>query len=226
MNIQLNNVKKSYQTGQETIHVLKNVNVELKSGCWLTITGPSGSGKTTLMRCLSGLESVDQGSILLDNFKMSNEKEEKTRAFRREHIGYIFQDFQLFDQFNLLTNVIVPLLPYEKKSVIEQKAKRLIEQFGLSERMYHKPSQLSGGEKQRTAIVRALMNDPKLLICDEPTGNLDVNSRDQTMEVLKDIQQQGVTIILVTHDLELTSYSDVHAMMRDGHVNYSSLSYA
>ncbi|MCZ0701930.1 ABC-type lipoprotein export system ATPase subunit [Natronobacillus azotifigens] len=226
MNIQLNNVKKSYQTEQETIHVLKNVNVELESGCWLTITGPSGSGKTTLMRCLSGLESVDQGSILLGDFEMSKEKEEKTRAFRREHIGYVFQDFQLFDQFNLLTNVMVPLLPYEKKSVIEQKAKQLIEQFGLSERMYHKPSQLSGGEKQRTAIVRALMNDPKLLICDEPTGNLDVNSRDQTMKVLKDIQQQGVTIILVTHDLELTSYSDVHAMMRDGQVNFSSLSYA
>lgn len=218
MHIELLNIHKGYKTSADSIHVLKDITCTIEAGEWLTITGPSGSGKTTLLRCLSAIESVDEGDITVDDLQLKTATEDEQRRFRRESVGYIFQDFQLFDQFDVLTNVIIPQLPDHKREEIEKRAKQLLERVGLSERLDHMPSQLSGGEKQRVAIARALMNDPKILLCDEPTGSLDVENRDQIIEALQEIHSQGVTIILVTHDPELGEFGNTMYELRAGHL--------
>ena len=223
MHIKLQNVSKSYQSGRESIHVLKEIGFTIESGSWLTITGPSGSGKTTLMRLLSGIELADKGQITLGELDAMIATEEERRSFRRDFVGYIFQDFQLFDQFDVLTNVMIPLLPYKSKVEVEKKAKEILEMVGLHHRLKHMPSQISGGEKQRTAIARALMNDPQLILCDEPTGNLDLENRNHIMSILQGIHQKGVTIVLVTHDPELAKYGDMRFEMRDGKVSDMTL---
>lgn len=214
--IKIKNVTKSYQLNKEKVHVLKGIDFEVESGDWLTITGPSGSGKTTLLKVLSGIEQPDEGSIMIGDFHISEGSEEERRNFRRDNIGYIFQDFQLFEQFNLLLNVMIPLLPYEKKEQIEKKAKEILANVNLSHREKHRPAMVSGGEKQRTAIARSLINRPNILLCDEPTGNLDVDSRNHVMSILKDLQKEEITIILVTHDTELSTYGNHLFEMRDG----------
>ena len=216
MRIKLHNLNKTYQSGIETTRVLRDIDLVIESGSWLTITGPSGSGKTTLMRCLSAIEKADSGNARLGQLDVMVASEEERRQFRRNHLGYIFQDFQLFQQFDVLTNVMIPLLPYQARITIERKAKELLETVGLSHRSHHMPSQLSGGEKQRVAIARALMNDPQLLLCDEPTGNLDLENRNKIMETIKQIHRQGVTVVLVTHDPELAQFGDILYEMRDG----------
>ena len=218
MHIKLHNVNKTYSTGVESIHVLKDIDVTMEAGNWLTITGPSGSGKTTLMRCLSAIERPDTGQLTIGQLDAMTASEEERRSFRRNHVGYIFQDYQLFDQFDVLTNVMIPLLPYEPRETVEKKAKELLETVGLLQRKTHMPSQISGGEKQRTAIARALMNDPQLILCDEPTGSLDLDSRNQIMEILREQHQQGVTIVLVTHDQQLAEYGDLQFELRDGRI--------
>lgn len=207
----------------ESIHVLKNLHITIESGNWLTITGPSGSGKTTLLRCISAIEQVDSGKVEIGELDMMNASEEERRRFRRKHTGYIFQDYQLFDQFDVLTNVMIPLLPYEPRKIVEEKAIQLLDTVGLLPRKSHMPAQLSGGEKQRTAIARALMNDPQLILCDEPTGNLDMNNRNHIMKILKEIHRQGATIVFVTHDQELAAVGDVHFEMRDGLLQIKSV---
>ena len=215
MEVRFKGVSKTYQTGAESVHVLKDVHFHIQSGDWLTITGASGSGKTTLLRCISAIELADSGDVLLGGMDPAAVKEEERRAFRREYMGYITQDCQLFEQFDILKNVMIPLLPYRPHKEAEEKAKQLLDRVGLSERLKHVPSQLSGGEKQRAAIARALMNDPKLIICDEPTGNLDLDNRNRIMDLLSDIHQKDVTIILVTHDTELAHFGNVHYEMRN-----------
>ena len=145
MHIKLNNVNKTYSTGVESIHVLKDIDVIMEAGSWLTITGPSGSGKTTLMRCLSAIEQADTGQVIIGQLDAMTASGEERRSFRRNHVGYIFQDYQLFDQFDVLTNVMIPLLPYEPREAVEKKAKELLETVGLLQRKTHMPSQISGG---------------------------------------------------------------------------------
>lgn len=216
MHIELDHIHKTYETNVDFIHVLKDVSCTIDTGEWLTITGPSGSGKTTLLRCLSAIELVDEGNVTVGDLKLKTISEDERRRFRRENVGYIFQDFQLFDQFDALTNVMIPQLPDHKREKIEQRAKHLLELVGLSDRFYHMPTQLSGGEKQRVAIARALMNEPAILLCDEPTGSLDIENRDQIIHALQEIHSQGVTIILVTHDSELGEYGDTMYELRAG----------
>ncbi|MBC5637039.1 ABC transporter ATP-binding protein [Ornithinibacillus sp. BX22] len=216
MQIKLQNVSKSYQKGTELIQVLNNIDFSIESGTWLNITGPSGSGKTTLLRLLSAIEQADNGQVVLGHLDAIKANEEERRSFRRNSVGYIFQDFQLFEQFDVQTNVMIPLLPYEPRKVAEEKAEKLLDMVGMLHRKNHMPSQLSGGEQQRTAIARALINNPQLILCDEPTGNLDIEKRDQIIEILQEIHQNVVTIILVTHDLELTKYGDAHFEIRNG----------
>ena len=223
MRIKLHNVSKTYKTDIESIHVLKDINFTMESGSWLTITGPSGSGKTTLMRCLSTIERADNGDVMIGQLDAMTAVDEKRRSFRRNHVGYIFQDFQLFGQFDILTNLMIPLLPYKPRKDVEKKAKQLLETVGLLHRQNHMPSQISGGEKQRTAIARALMNDPQLILCDEPTGSLDMDNRNQIMKILQEIHQKGVTIVLVTHDPELAKYGDSQFELRDGEIVASSV---
>lgn len=219
MLIEIKDVTKTYQINKEKVHVLKGINLEAASGDWLTITGPSGSGKTTLLKVLSGIEPPDEGSITIGDFHISDASEEEKRDFRRNNIGYVFQDFKLFEQFDVLLNVMIPRLPYEKREKIEKKAKELLAKVNLSHREKHRPATVSGGEKQRTAIARSLINQPNILLCDEPTGNLDIDSRNDVMSILKDLQKEGLTIVLVTHDVELSTYGNHLFEMRDGLLN-------
>lgn len=216
MHMTLEKVHKSYKTKVDSIHVLREINCSIEAGEWLTITGPSGSGKTTLLRCLSAIELVDEGNITIGDLELETASEDERRRFRRESIGYIFQDFQLFDQFDVLTNVIIPQLPDHDRGELEKRAKELLDLVGLTERLHHMPTQLSGGEKQRVAIARALMNDPQILLCDEPTGSLDVENRDQIIQTLQEIHARGVTIILVTHDPQLGEFGDTMYELRAG----------
>lgn len=218
MRIEIDQITKSYKNEIETVDVLKSLSLTIHSGDWATITGPSGSGKTTLMRCLSGIERSDSGELRIGLLNINHATEEQISTFRREKLGYIFQDFLLFNQFDVLTNTIIPLIPYKNKQNIKDKAIELLKKVGLANRMNHLPSQLSGGEKQRAAIARALMNDPEILLCDEPTGNLDYDNRNIIMDILKNIHQSGKTIILVTHDLELAHYGNQLYEMRDGSI--------
>ncbi|MED4130612.1 ABC transporter ATP-binding protein [Shouchella miscanthi] len=219
--LQLRDMKKRYKSATETIEILAGITISIEKGQWITLTGPSGSGKTTFLKCLSGIEPIDEGDILFEDISVSKATEEEKRTFRREKLGYIFQDYKLFDQFDALTNVFIPLLPFEEQHVLEKRANELLEKVGLGHRTTHLPSQLSGGEKQRVGIARALMNHPSLLICDEPTGNLDNASRNAIMGLLKTLHQEGTTIILVTHDTGLAAYGDRLIEMKDGYV-YSS----
>lgn len=204
MKLEVRNLSKTYRTAGRELKVLRNINFSLKEGEWLTVIGRSGSGKTTLLKCIAGLLSVDEGSIIrYDHWSIQDGKEEELQAFRRENLGFIYQDYQLFDQFRCELNVMLPLLPFEKKENVREKARSLLEKVHLSDRLEHFPHQLSGGEKQRVAIARALINDPKLLICDEPTGNLDERSRDEIIELLLKLNKEGTSIIFVTHDRDL-----------------------
>ncbi|SEQ14871.1 ABC transporter ATP-binding protein [Piscibacillus halophilus] len=197
-------LNKSYLTVSGEISVLKNINFKLDEGEWLTIIGRSGSGKTTLLQCLAGLIPADQDSHIQFEDKLIHEAKEKDlQSYRRNDLGFIYQDYKLFDQFNCELNVMLPLLPFEDKVKLKDKAHHLLQKVNLTERIEHYPSQLSGGEKQRVAIARALINDPKLLICDEPTGNLDQHSRDEVIQLLKELNRTGTSIILVTHDQDL-----------------------
>lgn len=216
MKIEVKNINKSYETNTDTIHVLKEITCTIQSGEWLTITGPSGSGKTTLLRCLSGIEVVDNGMIKVSDMIYNEVSDEKRRKFRRDYIGYIFQDFQLFDQFDVLTNVVIPQIPDKDRKSLEAYGKKRLASVGLSERIHHMTDQLSGGEKQRVAIARALMNNPQIILCDEPTGSLDIDNRNHIINILQQIHQKGVTIIFVTHDNELASIGDTHYELRDG----------
>jgi len=216
--IKLRHLSKAYKTGIETIEVLTKIDLTIESGSWLTITGPSGSGKTTLLRLLSAIERADSGQAMIGQLDVMSATEAERRSFRRKKVGYIFQDFQLFEQFDVLTNVMIPLLPYEPKKVVEEKATKLLGTVGLLHRKHHLPAKISGGEKQRTAIARALMNEPELILCDEPTGSLDLDNRNQIIEILQAIHKNGATIVLVTHDPELAKYGDVQRELRNGKI--------
>lgn len=203
LKLHVHNLSKTYETSAETIDVLQDISFQMEHGDWLTIIGPSGSGKSTLLHCIAGIITTNTGDILYDEFNIGTVPDEVKRTFRREKLGFIYQDYRLFRQFDTLTNVMLPLMPYQTNRVLKNKAINLLQQVGLGDRLQSMPSQLSGGEKQRVAIARALINDPQYLICDEPTGNLDVGNRDKIIELLQDIHRNGTSIILVTHDLEL-----------------------
>ncbi|RPF53419.1 ABC transporter ATP-binding protein [Aquisalibacillus elongatus] len=204
MKLNVSNLNKTYQTATDDLQILKNINFTLNEGEWLTILGPSGSGKTTLLQCIAGLLPADEGSVIqYDEFQISDAKDQELQAFRRHQLGFIYQDYKLFDQFHAELNVMLPLVPYQNQDALKSRAQELLEKVHLGDRRHHYPAQLSGGEKQRLAIARALINEPSLLICDEPTGNLDQSNRDQIMDILKELKADGTSVILVTHDRDL-----------------------
>lgn len=207
MILHVSHLSKTYQTAAEELQVLQEISFSVRSGEWLTIIGPSGSGKSTLLHCISGMTKPDKGSsVKYDDWELLTAKEEEQQTFRRKHIGFIYQDYRLFDQFTVLTNTMLPLVPYEAKDVLKEWATALLKQVGLGDRMHHVPSQLSGGEKQRAGIARALINQPAYLLCDEPTGNLDEKNRDRVIELLKELNNGGTNILIVTHDKEMMTH--------------------
>ena len=210
-------IQVTYEQGKnQQIFALSNVDLVINKQEWISILGPSGSGKTTLLNVLAGLHTRFEGTVEFNGKKYSDFTKEELQQMRRNKIGYIFQDYRLFDQYTVLENVMMPYWPYENKLHLKSKAKEIIGHLGLTERIDALPNELSGGEKQRTAIARALLNEPDVLLCDEPTGNLDEDNRDHILEILKTLNEQGITILLVTHDPLVGKLGNREYYMRDG----------
>jgi putative ABC transport system ATP-binding protein len=209
-------VTKLYIRGAETVRALDNINISIERGDMVAVVGPSGSGKTTLLNMLGGFDKPTNGSIYLKEFEISNMKEKELNLIRRKEIGYIFQNFHLLPTLTVRENISIPLIFSGKKE--DGRVERVLEVVGLSNRATHLPSQISGGEMQRTAIARALINDPEILIADEPTGNLDSEMALSIFNLFNSINQQGKTIIIVTHNLELAKKCRRCLHIKDGRI--------
>jgi len=219
--IKMENVFKSYYlTNGEEIPVLKGINLEIKKGEFVAIMGESGGGKTTLLNVVGCLHSLSKGKYLLDGEDIGGVKDDFTLAFiRNKKMGFIFQQFNLFSRFSALKNVELPALYGGMPAVErEKKARELLKSVGLGERMHHKPTELSGGQQQRVAICRALINDPEIILADEPTGALDSKSGIEVMEIFTKFKNQGRTVVMVTHTTEVAKYADRIIYLRDGQV--------
>ena len=199
------NIEKSLFHNNEGF-LFQNVSLSVQSAEWISIVGPSGSGKTTLLNCIAGIYKVDEGTIELDGSLIHNLSDSQKSDIRRLQIGFVFQDFKLLPYYSVLENVILPLSKDKKSDQLKQKAALLLEQVGIDKSYYNRlPSSLSGGEKKRVAIARALISDPKLIICDEPTGNLDNDNKKQVLHILTKLKEKGHSIIVVTHDEEVAN---------------------
>ena len=213
MTIEVANLSVTYN---EEVVALNDMNLNISKEDWLTILGPSGSGKTTLLNIIAGLLRDFSGSITVEENDLSALSEEEIQTYRREHIGYIFQDYRLFQQYTVLENIIMPFIPYQQKNDLIEKALKVVDDIGLTHRKDALPGELSGGEKQRTAIARAILNEPSIILCDEPTGNLDEKNRDNILKLLKKENDKGTTIILVTHDSQIVEWGNRTVQLRDG----------
>jgi lipoprotein-releasing system ATP-binding protein len=197
-------IRKSYQTPRGAVPVLNGVNLELQHGQAVSIMGPSGSGKSTLLYILGALEAPTAGTVMLDGQNPYELREKQQSAFRNKHVGFVFQDHCLLPQCSVLENVLIPTLVSATKDDYRGRALKLLEQVGLSDRLHHLPGELSGGEQQRVAIARALIAAPSVVLCDEPTGNLDRKSAESVASLMLDLQkQQNTILIVVTHSHEL-----------------------
>lgn len=218
--LRVNHLYKSYQTGTVTYEVLKDVSFEVKRGEFVAVMGPSGSGKTTLLNCISCFIPHDKGEILLDGKDLSKLKERQIAKVRNEKLGFVFQDFMLLDGLTVFENVCIPKVireePYRK---MDEKAKELLAMFGIEQIKDKYPAEISGGQKQRTAVARALMNEPLLILADEPTGNLDSRSSEAVIKAFLEAKRKlGATTFMVTHDSFSASYCDRVIVMKDGKV--------
>lgn len=200
------------------LHVLKGIDLQINSGEIVSIVGPSGAGKTTLLQILSSLDRGEAGDVFLNDTKINTLKDKQLAKFRNENIGFVFQFHQLLPEFTALENVIIPaLIGGESKSSATKRALELLDFLNVSHRTTHKPSEMSGGEKQRVAVARALINNPKVVFADEPTGNLDSANQLELQRLFQKLRDAfSQTFVIVTHDLELAKMSDRIIKMRDG----------
>jgi putative ABC transport system ATP-binding protein len=217
--ILLKNVTKSYQSQHNSIQVLDNITLEIKQNSFIALLGRSGSGKTTLMNILGGLDTIDSGEYYLDNHKIHNCSISQLATIRNQYIGFIFQQFHLLPQFTAVENVALPLF-YRGIDTHHRliKAAEILALLGLADRLYHKPQELSGGQQQRVAIARALITDPKVILADEPTGNLDSKAGEYIMQVFKDLHTEGKTIIVITHDQHIANLTKQQILLVDGKI--------
>ncbi|MFF0829507.1 ABC transporter ATP-binding protein [Brevibacillus sp. NPDC003359] len=208
---------KAYKTGDSVLPILKGVSLLVEQGEFVAIMGPSGSGKSTFMNMLGCLDRADTGSYMLDGIEVSSLKDTELAVVRNQKIGFVFQSFNLLARSTSLHNVELPMM-YANVSRTERRkrATEALKRVGLAERMDHKPTQLSGGQKQRVAIARALVNKPAILLADEPTGNLDSRSGVEIMAMFQELHAQGVTIILVTHELDIAQHAERIVTFKDG----------
>lgn len=218
--IKLENIWKYYIIGSSKVYVLKGIDLEVDKSEFLCILGPSGSGKSTLLHIIGCLDKPSKGKVIIDNEDVSKLDDNELALIRREKIGFVFQFFYLFPYLNALENVMLPMLISGKsREYAKEKAMELLELVGLEkERFYNKPNQLSGGQQQKVAIARAIANNPKILLADEPTGNLDYKSAIEVMKIFEKINNSGTTIIMVTHNQELTKYADRIIRIKDGKI--------
>ncbi|HEM6191128.1 TPA: ABC transporter ATP-binding protein [Streptococcus suis] len=221
--IRLTNINKSYKNGDQELRVLKDIDLEVEEGEFLAIMGPSGSGKSTLMNIIGLLDRSTTGNYWLEGQEVSQLSEKKLASVRNDQIGFVFQQFFLLSKLNALQNVELPLI-YAGVPANQRKklAKRYLEKVELAERMTHLPSELSGGQKQRVAIARALVNTPAIILADEPTGALDTKTGEQIMQLLTELNNEGKTIIMVTHEPEIAAYAKRKIVLRDGVITEDS----
>ena len=223
MIIETKDLKRNFKVGSETIQALKGVNLSIDKGEFVSIMGPSGSGKTTLMNIIGCLDTPTSGSYYLNNQSISELNDNELAMIRNKEIGFVFQSFHLLAKNSALDNVLLPL-KYAGKNSNESliRAREVLGQVGLSDRINHGPSELSGGQQQRVAIARALVNKPSILFADEPTGNLDSQTGNYVMDLFKELNQQGQTIILITHEDNLANKSDRIINIKDGLIESDS----
>jgi putative ABC transport system ATP-binding protein len=215
--IELKDVTKTYHLGDETLHALDGLTCAVQGGEFIAITGPSGSGKSTLANIIGGLDNPTSGTVVVDGQDLSHVNDKKLSDYRNHHIGFVFQSFNLQGSQTALENVMLPLVfarmkPKERKA----RAKECLEMVGLGDRIKHKPSQLSGGQRQRVAIARALAVKPSIILADEPTGNLDSARGEEIMHLLKNLNKQGITLIVITHDNNIARQAGRIIQIKDG----------
>ncbi|MCX7793565.1 MAG: ABC transporter ATP-binding protein [Thermodesulfovibrionales bacterium] len=210
----LTDIKKTYHVGEINVEVLKGINLEINRGEFIAVMGASGSGKTTLLNIIGCLDRPSSGRYFLAGKEVSSLSDEELSDIRNRHIGFVFQNFYLLPYATVLENVLLPTLYRSSGNPLD--AKEILRLVGLSDRAKFKPNQLSGGQQQRVAIARALINDPDLLLADEPTGQLDSSTAKDIMTILKELNNRGKTIILVTHDNNIASYAERIIYMKDG----------
>lgn len=217
--IKLDNVFKSYQLGKIEVEVLKDVSLEISPGGFIVILGPSGSGKSTLLNLISCLDTPTKGEVYLKGRNIAHLTEDELAEARGETIGFIFQTFNLLPHLTALENVTLPSI-FQGMTIDKRvsSATDLLNQVGLKERLDHRPGEMSGGEKQRVAIARSLINEPEIIVADEPTGNVDSKTGDTIMKILENLNKQGRTVIVVTHDLDLQKYASRVIKIKDGEV--------
>ncbi|MEM5766571.1 MAG: ABC transporter ATP-binding protein [Candidatus Aenigmatarchaeota archaeon] len=217
--IELKNISKIYKMDEVEVVALSNVSLKIMWKDFVAITGPSGSGKSTLLHLIGLLDKPTSGKIFLDGVDTSKLKDNQIARLRGEKIGFIFQFFNLYPTLTALENVQLPMIIVEKdKKEIERCAIELLKKVGLEKRADHLPSQLSGGERQRVAIARALANNPSLILADEPTGNLDSKSGEEVMKILNRLQEEGKTVVVVTHEMSIAKYADRVIYLKDGKI--------
>lgn len=215
--IQIQNICKSYFMGKNELQVLKGVSLDILKNEYVALMGPSGSGKSTLMNILGALDTPTSGTYILNGHDVSRMEDNALADVRNQEIGFVFQQFNLLPRLTALENVALPLVyAGVSKKIRTQKAEHVMEMVNLTERMDHKPNELSGGQCQRVAIARALVNDPSLILADEPTGNLDTKTSYEIMDIFGDIQSRGNTVVLVTHEEDIANHAHRIIRLRDG----------
>lgn len=217
--IKIENVSKIYKNGDLKVNALKNINMNVEKGEFLGVIGTSGSGKSTLMNIIGCLDYPSEGKYILNGKNVGRMSENKLSQIRREHIGFVFQKFNLISTLSAFENVALPLIYIGvNKEEREKRVKSALVSVGLDKRMEHKPSELSGGQQQRVAIARAIVTNPEIILADEPTGNLDSKSSEQIMNLLVSLNEQGKTIVLITHDEKTVDYSTRKIKVEDGKI--------
>ena len=217
--IVMRNVKKIYDLGEIKVPALKNINLRIKEKEHISIMGPSGSGKTTLLNIIGCLDKPTEGEYFLDGINVNQLDDDQLSEIRNKKIGFIFQNYNLIPQLNVIENIGLPLIyrGINEKEIIE-KSKYYANIVGLGDRLYHKPAELSGGQQQRVAIARALVNEPVIILGDEPTGNLDTKTGKEIMEIIKKLNEMGRTIVIITHDPKIAEYGERIVKILDGEI--------
>lgn len=217
--IKIEHLHKTYDTGAVQVHALRDVNLTITEGEYVAIMGQSGSGKSTLMNILGCMDRRFEGTYLLDGISIEEQGENELSRIRNKKIGFVFQAFQLIPRTSALKNVEIPMIYGGMKGETRRKkAEALLEKVGLGERIHHMPNELSGGQKQRVAIARALANDPAILLADEPTGNLDTKASHEIMEFFTKLNEEGATVIVVTHEEDIAQYTKRIVRFQDGQI--------
>ncbi len=217
--IKLKDVSKTYRMGQVNVEAIKNINMDIERREFLSIMGPSGSGKSTIMHILGGLDTPSGGQYLIEDVDVKDLSDKEMSRIRNKHFGFVFQTFNLLPDFTALENVVIPLM-YARMNTRERKerAKDLLTQMGLGARTGHYPSQLSGGEQQRVAIARALANNPTIIFADEPTGNLSTKQGDEILDIFTKLNNDGVTVVMVTHSERVSEFAKRVIQIKDGQI--------